>query len=201
MSSFTEPSNTWTRQALGNHLDWCIEVLGTHHRQVRRGARNQGRWPRLWLVGARSSGVIAPSCLELITPLRTYRVRSFPVRSELERRPGSEWLELGVQGLSHRVVWRTHRERPSPVRSELEWQPGSEWLELGVQKLSHWVIWRTHRERPSHVRFELERQPGSKWLELGVQGLSHRVVWQTHQERPSPVRLSWSDDQDLSGWS
>jgi hypothetical protein len=122
MSSFAEPSSTWTHQALGNRLDWCIEVLGTRHRQVRQGARNQGRWPRLWLVGARSLGVIAPGCLELTTSLWTYWVRSFPVWSELERRPGSELLELQVQGLSHRVVWRTHRVRPSPVRFELEWR-------------------------------------------------------------------------------
>jgi hypothetical protein len=63
--------------------------------------------------------------------------RPFPVWSELERRSGSEWLVLGVQGLSHRVVWWKHQERPSPIRSELEQGLGSEWLELGVKGLSH----------------------------------------------------------------
>jgi hypothetical protein len=99
---------------------------------------------------------------------RLYWGRPSPVWSELERWLGSEWFELGVQGLSYRVVWRIHRERPSPVRSELERRPGSEWLVLRVQGLSHRVIWRKHRERPSPVRSELEQRPGSKWLVLRV---------------------------------
>jgi hypothetical protein len=125
--------------------DRCIEVFET------RGE----------LAGAGSSGIIAPGCLELTTPLRTNRVWPSPVWSELEWWPGSKWLELGVQGLSRRVVWRTHQVRPFPVRSELERWPGSECLELGVHRLSHRVVWLTHRVRSSPVRSKPEWRPRS----------------------------------------